>query len=307
LAIFGKKTDDTKKTDTRVDDLPEELPSLAEEIVEQAEQPKSSEQKTDKPTSGKDSAIPEELPDIEPDTAPLGSPGDQDEEREQDATQKRDVPAAPAPPVDQDSFFRDIETRLNKAKNSTQVLKEMRQYWIDKIEKQDIDMPSLIEVEKKIKAKIRELGALEKDWVADRKQLDRLRIIISNNEAEIELKTKELVALKREHDLMKQVQDDKRSHTVEHHRTFKNIATEKRHHYTLDKAFVLKDGRKIYSLKELANIVSMMTMDEFRHYTHPENHFTNWIRDVFHNQELSSEVAHAKSPMQMASVMTRHL
>lgn len=311
MPIFGKKAEaETKETGTKAEDLPDELPSLAEEIVEKvAEKPQegtakpegaSPETSTDS-SEGDSDGIPDELPDIDPGESPKEDPA---METEGDTSE---TGRPPPPPKDQDSFFKDIVSKLGENKSPDQVLKEMRQYWQGKLEREEVDMPSLIDIDKRMTVNVSELISLEQEWVGNKKQLDKLKVSISNNEAEIELKTKGLLALKTERNLIRRVQEEKRSQVTEHHQAFKHGTKWKKHSFTFDKAFVLRDGRKIFSLQELASKVSMMNEHEFNHYTHPNNHFSNWVKDVFHDEDLANQVAKIKSPKALADLLTKQL
>ena len=58
-----------------------------------------------------------------------------------------------------------------------------------------------------------------------------------------------------------------------------------------DKYFILKDGRKIKSIKELALILETLDDESFYHHvTTDRNDFATWINDVFDDEELSSEI-----------------
>ena len=70
-----------------------------------------------------------------------------------------------------------------------------------------------------------------------------------------------------------------------------------------DKKFVLKDGRLLKDLVELAHALEHMSDDVFNHHVNNfKNDFKKWIEDVFGEKELAAEIAKAKtrSDMQLA-------
>lgn len=68
---------------------------------------------------------------------------------------------------------------------------------------------------------------------------------------------------------------------------------------TPDKYFVLCDGRKLKSAKELADVLQVITDDMFRyHVTDAKNDFSNWINDVFGEQDLAKKVRMIKNRLE---------
>jgi hypothetical protein len=60
---------------------------------------------------------------------------------------------------------------------------------------------------------------------------------------------------------------------------------------TPDKYFVLCDGRKVKSGKELADILQLISDDMFKyHVTDTKNDFSNWINDVFGEPDLAKKL-----------------
>jgi hypothetical protein len=56
-----------------------------------------------------------------------------------------------------------------------------------------------------------------------------------------------------------------------------------------DKRFVLKDGRVLKNMVELANALEYMADDIFNHHVNPyRNDFRNWISDVLGEKDLAS-------------------
>jgi hypothetical protein len=65
---------------------------------------------------------------------------------------------------------------------------------------------------------------------------------------------------------------------------------------TPDKYFVLCDGRKVKSCKELADILQSINDDMFKyHVTDTKNDFSNWINDVFGEQDLAKKIKTIRS------------
>jgi hypothetical protein len=59
--------------------------------------------------------------------------------------------------------------------------------------------------------------------------------------------------------------------------------------HTEEKAFILNDGRKLYSIQDLVNILDQMPQELFQHHTgQGRNDFATWIRDVFDEKEIAS-------------------
>lgn len=66
------------------------------------------------------------------------------------------------------------------------------------------------------------------------------------------------------------------------------------------KEFILHDGSKIYSIKELFDKLPSMEEDIFYHHVTPErNDFANWIRDVFKEEGLAFKVSVCKTRREM--------
>jgi len=65
---------------------------------------------------------------------------------------------------------------------------------------------------------------------------------------------------------------------------------------TPDKYFVLCDGRKVKSGKELADILQSINDDMFKyHVTDTKNDFANWINDVFGESDLAKKMKTIKN------------
>ena len=59
----------------------------------------------------------------------------------------------------------------------------------------------------------------------------------------------------------------------------------------LDKAFALPDGRKLKSLFELVDELETQTDEHFTQFVTPsKNDYSNWIRDVFGEKALATEI-----------------
>jgi hypothetical protein len=75
-----------------------------------------------------------------------------------------------------------------------------------------------------------------------------------------------------------------------------------------DKYFVLCDGRKIKSGKELADILQLINDDMFKyHVTDAKNDFSNWINDVFGEVELAKKMRSMKNRLDMSIELYRNM
>ena len=62
-------------------------------------------------------------------------------------------------------------------------------------------------------------------------------------------------------------------------------------------AFLLKDGRKLLNIEQLAKALKNMENDVFYHHvTAGRNDFHNWIRDIVLDLELAEKILNAKTP-----------
>ena len=75
-----------------------------------------------------------------------------------------------------------------------------------------------------------------------------------------------------------------------------------------DKYFVLCDGRKIKSGKELADILQLISDDMFKyHVTDTKNDFYNWINDVFGEPDLAKKLRTIRNRMEMSIELYRNM
>lgn len=59
-----------------------------------------------------------------------------------------------------------------------------------------------------------------------------------------------------------------------------------------EKTFFLNDGRIIRNVYELANALNDMKEKTFKHHVNKKkNDFSEWIRDVVHEEKLANEIA----------------
>jgi len=62
-------------------------------------------------------------------------------------------------------------------------------------------------------------------------------------------------------------------------------------------AFLLKDGRKLLNVEQLAKALKNMEHDVFYHHvTSERNDFHNWVRDIVLDLELAEKILNAKTP-----------
>lgn len=75
-----------------------------------------------------------------------------------------------------------------------------------------------------------------------------------------------------------------------------------------EKYFVLCDGRKIKSGKELADILQLISDDMFKyHVTDTKNDFSNWINDVFGEPELAKKLRTIRNRLEMSVELYRNM
>ena len=75
-----------------------------------------------------------------------------------------------------------------------------------------------------------------------------------------------------------------------------------------ENSFHCADGAVIGSVYELENKLCTMSSHAFHHHTNQSrNDFHNWIRDVFHDHELASDILIAKNPAEAAAIVRKHL
>ena len=73
-------------------------------------------------------------------------------------------------------------------------------------------------------------------------------------------------------------------------------------------SFYLQDGRKLQSIYELIDELETMTEENFKRYvTETENHFANWINDVFGEKTLADEIRRVHDKMETQKALLKHL
>jgi|GEM_PF-851901 hypothetical protein len=77
---------------------------------------------------------------------------------------------------------------------------------------------------------------------------------------------------------------------------------------TPDKYFVLCDGRKLKSGKELADTLQLITDDMFKyHVNDTKNDFANWINDVFGESDVAKKIRTIRNRMEMSVELYKHM
>jgi len=72
--------------------------------------------------------------------------------------------------------------------------------------------------------------------------------------------------------------------------------------------FFLVDGSTIASIKELIDALEKMNDDVFYyHVTNDRHDFSNWVRDVFQDNELAEKLVKARSRFECEAVILKHL
>ncbi|HSU72926.1 MAG TPA: hypothetical protein VLJ21_03700 [Candidatus Binatia bacterium] len=75
-----------------------------------------------------------------------------------------------------------------------------------------------------------------------------------------------------------------------------------------EKAFGLKDGRKLHTLYELVDELETMNDGVFRDYVNDmKNDFANWIEGVFGDKNLGAELRKIKSRTETQRALLKHL
>jgi hypothetical protein len=75
-----------------------------------------------------------------------------------------------------------------------------------------------------------------------------------------------------------------------------------------DKCFVLCDGRKLKSAKELADTLQTMSDDIFKyHVNDTKNDFANWINDVFGEPDIAKKIRTMRNKMEMSVELYKHM
>lgn len=77
---------------------------------------------------------------------------------------------------------------------------------------------------------------------------------------------------------------------------------------TPDRYFVLCDGRKVKSGKELADILQLISDDMFKyHVTDTKNDFSNWVNDVFGEPELAKKLRTVRNRLDTSIELYRYM
>ena len=78
--------------------------------------------------------------------------------------------------------------------------------------------------------------------------------------------------------------------------------------YWEDCSFRLADAREIKNLRELNEILVSMDGNMFRHYVNGKrNDFSNWIKDIFKENDLADNVAGLNSRLEAEICILRFL
>lgn len=72
--------------------------------------------------------------------------------------------------------------------------------------------------------------------------------------------------------------------------------------------FIFCNGQKVKNVKELADALEVLSDDIFNHHvTFDRNDFSNWINDIFRDEELALSLAGVKDKKDTRIVMYKHL
>ncbi|RMD57437.1 hypothetical protein D6825_04000 [Candidatus Woesearchaeota archaeon] len=73
-------------------------------------------------------------------------------------------------------------------------------------------------------------------------------------------------------------------------------------------SFYLQDGRVLRSIYDLIDELETMTQDAFNQYVSDvENHFANWVNDVFEESELAEDMRRARTAIETQRTLLKHL
>ncbi len=90
--------------------------------------------------------------------------------------------------------------------------------------------------------------------------------------------------------------------------TYLELAAKKFVDAAEDKAFVLKDGRLLKNLKELADALEHMSEDVFSHHVNSgRNDFSNWVRDVLNESELAEDLQAIDGQLHAQIAVLKHI
>lgn len=125
------------------------------------------------------------------------------------------------------------------------------------------------EIDNKLDAKMEEVRDLETDWLELRKTMDSAERVLFEKESMLEKRFDELKSL-----IM----------SGEKYRVFHTKCSE-------EQAFVLADGRKVFSIQELLYLLPHMSDEIFyKHVNSEKNDFVNWIKHVFRLEDLADSL-----------------
>jgi hypothetical protein len=75
-----------------------------------------------------------------------------------------------------------------------------------------------------------------------------------------------------------------------------------------ENCFILCNGERVKNVKELADILEVLSDDVFNHHvTFDRNDFSNWISDVFKDEDLAVALAGVKDKKDTRIVMYKHI
>ena len=73
-------------------------------------------------------------------------------------------------------------------------------------------------------------------------------------------------------------------------------------------AFLLKDGKKLLNVEQLAKSLKKMEHDVFYHHVTEDRHdFHNWVRDIVLDLELAEDLLNAKDPEEMRKLVEKRI
>jgi hypothetical protein len=73
-------------------------------------------------------------------------------------------------------------------------------------------------------------------------------------------------------------------------------------------AFLAVDGSTFSSIMDLTDALEMMSDDTFYYHVNDfKNDFANWVKDVFHMDELADQIQRARTKERTEIVLLRHI
>ena len=140
------------------------------------------------------------------------------------------------------------------------------------------------DLKKDMKTKMLELKNLEFDWIRHKEQLAHEESMLMKKESEMEIKLEELKHI------MNQIKSKDEFH--------KEIEVKD--------YFILSNGTALKSLSDLRTGLRMMDENIFyTHFNYKDNHFADWVKNIFGKEKLAHSLYQAKSREELIEVLNK--